>query len=287
MMRRILFSLILSCTPCWVAANADCFSDLQNGDASLTLRYFNIRGLAEPIRLLLAAAGVPYDEVKFENCGDECPSGVEDWVKYKGKHGNSRTLPFGQVPSLTYVSSSGVKIVVVQSLAIQDYIARKCGLLLEDSEEDRARMLIIAGGVMDVRKRYGQLVYNKEVAGEKGSELIDTYVASTLRVWLPMFERLLSESKGPFFMGEKLTYIDTMVFDMLDSNLRIDPQCLGKLPLLHSHTLAVARLLGSYLSSPMRRKFSNGQSAFFDTATHPARFDPEKSVYFLDQKDEL
>ena len=63
----------------------------------IVLRYFNIRGLAEPIRLTLAALDLSYEEIVYDRCGDECPDGIQDWTLAKQEGIESGLFPFGQV----------------------------------------------------------------------------------------------------------------------------------------------------------------------------------------------
>jgi hypothetical protein len=63
----------------------------------IVLRYFDIRGLAEPIRLTLAALDLEYEEVVYDRCGDQCPDGIQDWGQAKAAGTESGLFPFGQV----------------------------------------------------------------------------------------------------------------------------------------------------------------------------------------------
>ena len=89
----------------------------------ITLRYFDSRGRAEPIRLTLAALGLPFQEITYGNCSGQthsCPEGVDqDWSLAKKEGVQSGNLPFGQLPSMTYVDMvSGITYEMVQSQAI-------------------------------------------------------------------------------------------------------------------------------------------------------------------------
>ena len=128
-----------------VLASACCTSAqlFSGGQPSITLRYFDIRGLAEPIRLTLAALGLEYEELKYERCpansfGEaECRPGVTDWNTAKQEGIASGLLPFGQVPSLTYTDQqSGKTFEMVQSQAILRFLARKHNFYGTSEEEE-------------------------------------------------------------------------------------------------------------------------------------------------------
>ena len=48
---------------------------------NITLRYFDIRGLAEPIRLALSYLNIDYEEVKYARCAPDCKDGLTDWTE--------------------------------------------------------------------------------------------------------------------------------------------------------------------------------------------------------------
>merc|ERR1711991_512513 len=78
-----------------------------------------------------------------------------------------------------------------------------------------------------------------------GPQLIQDYV-NTQRTWLPFFERLLSRSAvdGPYVAGKHLTFADFLAFDMVDTNLRVDGQCLDNLPNLKALAIKVSEVEG-------------------------------------------
>lgn len=89
------------------------------------LNYFDSRGLAEPIRLMLILAGIKYEDHRFD---------ATDKIERNGKNlarefwdlRDKQALPYGQVPILE-VGSGDSKVVLSQHLAIVRYIARECG----------------------------------------------------------------------------------------------------------------------------------------------------------------
>eukprot|EP00058_Branchiostoma_floridae_P025463 XP_002610953.1 hypothetical protein BRAFLDRAFT_131158 [Branchiostoma floridae] len=72
---------------------------------SYKLYYFHGRGRAEPARLMLAAAGLPYEDVRIE---------FERWPEYKPK------MPMGQAPVLDVDGT-----MICQSVAIARFIAKE------------------------------------------------------------------------------------------------------------------------------------------------------------------
>ena len=124
------------------SADAQLFSG-GGGQPSITLRYFDIRGLAEPVRLTLAALGLEYEEVVYQRCptnslgAAECPPGVTDWNSAKQEGIESGLLPFGQVPSMTYKDhESGKTFEMVQSQAILRFLAKRHGFYGTSEDEE-------------------------------------------------------------------------------------------------------------------------------------------------------
>ncbi|XP_031823093.1 glutathione S-transferase Mu 2 isoform X5 [Sarcophilus harrisii] len=106
----------------------------------MILAYWEIRGIAHPIRLLLEYTGTPYKELlyNYEKCSDYDKN---EWFKDRYTLG----LDF---PNLPYLIDGNTKI--TQSNAILRYIGRKhkmCG----DTEEEKVRVDILESQAMDFR----------------------------------------------------------------------------------------------------------------------------------------
>ncbi|KAH7948406.1 hypothetical protein HPB52_021973 [Rhipicephalus sanguineus] len=95
--------------------------------AALVLGYWDIRGLAEPIRYLLAHAGVPYEDKRY-GFGDGPEPTRDEWLAVKYK----LDLDF---PNLPYIIDGDVRM--TQSQAILRYLGRKHGLAPKDEETVR------------------------------------------------------------------------------------------------------------------------------------------------------
>jgi glutathione S-transferase len=79
--------------------------------------YFDIRGRAEPLRLLLEDVGVEYPDQQVT---------LEQWPETRA------TIPFGRMP----VYSEG-DLEIAESFAIMHYLGRKHGRLLLKSSNPR------------------------------------------------------------------------------------------------------------------------------------------------------
>ena len=236
----------------------------SSASPQITLRYFDIRGLGEPIRLTLAALGLPWEEVRYAKCGDGCPAGVQDWTTAKAAGVMSGALPFGQVPALRYDAGEGDRIELVQTLAILRYVSRRHGFYGQSAAEEAA-IDVVLGGVVDMRGRYTSLVYDVRVTGDPS--VLAAY-RETLTTWLGYLEGLLSRAgDGRFFVGERFSVADTMVYDILEHNLRLQPHCLSPFPLLAHFQPRIGRQPGirEYRmdSTGRRHEFANGGRSSF------------------------
>jgi len=153
------------------------------------LTYFNGRGKAEIIRLVLTAAGVPFTDVRVDY----------EWV---GK--NKAILPFAQLPVLEIDS----KVTLCQSLVIARYLARKYNLAGKtDLEQAQAEMIVDC--MEDSQKPTEQFLYYEKDEAKK-EELKKKYFEEQLPASLNKLEALLVSNKGGdgYFVGDQLTWAD-------------------------------------------------------------------------------
>ncbi|XP_070601213.1 glutathione S-transferase Mu 1-like isoform X1 [Erythrolamprus reginae] len=219
----------------------------------VTLGYWNIRGLAHTIRLLLEYTKTPYkekqyvlggevgnNEVKSENTskgikrlGFALNVDMTDWTSVKEKLG----LDF---PNLPYLIDGERKI--TQSNAILRYIARKhkmCG----ETEEEIIMMDTLDNHLMDFRVSFAKLCYSPDFEKLKPGYL----------ELLPEELKLLSQFLGnrQWFIGRKLTYIDFIAYDVLDVHQMLDPKCMDQFPNLKDflHRFEALEKIAPYLKS--------------------------------------
>ncbi|CAH8536260.1 unnamed protein product [Schistosoma turkestanicum] len=194
------------------------------------LGYWKIRGLAQPIRLLLEYVRQNYEERLYEW------SEVDFWKKEKFTLG----LDF---PNLPYYIDGDIKL--TQSNAIIRYIADKHNML-GGCPKERAEISMLEGAVVDIRIGITGIVYNKEY------ETLKIGFFEKLPSMLKMFEDRLSDKM--YLNGDKITHPDFMLFDTLDVVLYMDPKCLDKFPKLVSFKQRIENLpqIKNYMKS---RKF--------------------------------
>ncbi|GCC34010.1 glutathione S-transferase Mu 1-like [Chiloscyllium punctatum] len=174
---------------------------------AMTLGYWDIRGLAQPIRLLLEYTGTAYEE-KLYSCGEAPNYDKACWFDVKYTLG----LDF---PNLPYLINGDVKI--TQSNAIMRYIARKHNLVGE-TEDEQIRVDMLENQSMDFRMGFVRLAYNPDFEDLKGDYL------KGLPNLLKQFSDFLG--KRPWFAGDKITFVDFLMYELLDEHRVFESKCL-------------------------------------------------------------
>src|SRR5262245_58613018 len=134
---------------------------IEQKGAKIELGYWAIRGLAQPIRLLLAFAEVPFSETRFglNADGSGAPDQSEDWQPVKAK----MTVPFPNLPYL--IDSRGEKPVqVTQSNSVMRYLARSFDLY-GDNESERVSIDVLQDEAYDFRNQIVKTAYTPRGAG--------------------------------------------------------------------------------------------------------------------------
>uniref|UniRef100_A0A914ZIH6 Glutathione S-transferase n=2 Tax=Parascaris univalens TaxID=6257 RepID=A0A914ZIH6_PARUN len=170
--------------------------------------YFSIRGLAEPIRLLLTDNEIPFDDSRFKD--------LAEWQSVKHQ------FQFGQVPCLHDDNEQ-----IVQSGAILRHLARKHNLNgSNESETTYADMFY--EGIRDLHVKYARMIY-QAYETEK-----DSFIKDVLPVELAKFEKLLPTRGGGtgYILGDKICFADYVLFEELDIMQILDPHALEKFPML-------------------------------------------------------
>ncbi|PVD21610.1 hypothetical protein C0Q70_17409 [Pomacea canaliculata] len=159
--------------------------------AAVKLFYFDGAGRGEIIRLVLSAAGVEFDDVRFK---------LEDWPKYKPE------APFGQSPFIDY---NGKKY--AQSVAIANFFARENGLY-GASNLEAFRIDEVVGLVQDLFTCMIPFFYEKDPA--KKEELRAAMVKNDAPRFFGFFQKLLQENGTGYLVGNKLSLGDLIIYDI-------------------------------------------------------------------------
>ncbi|KFM59826.1 Glutathione S-transferase Mu 1, partial [Stegodyphus mimosarum] len=174
------------------------------------LGYWNIRGLAQPIRLLLAYTETEFEDKKYAY-GPAPDYDRSAWLKEKHTLG----LDF---PNLPYYIDGDVKL--TQSITIMRYLARKHKLEPE-AEEDKIRADLIEQQVSDFRLNLAKIAYNSEF-----EKLKEEYLKK-----LPTLLKEFSDFLGKrlwFASQDKITYVDFMIYEALYHHKALAADCLNE-----------------------------------------------------------
>ncbi|CAI9151784.1 unnamed protein product [Rangifer tarandus platyrhynchus] len=176
----------------------------------MILGYWDIRGLAHAIRLLLEYTDSNYEEKKY-TMGDAPDYDRSQWLNEKFKLG----LDF---PNLPYLIDGAHRL--TQSNAILRYIARKHNMCGET--EEKIRVDILENQTMDVRLHMARICYSPDFEKLKPGYLKE----------IPEKMKQFSEflGKRPWFAGDKLTFVDFLAYDVLDWHCIFEPTCLDEFP---------------------------------------------------------
>lgn len=172
----------------------------------LILGYWNIRGLAHPIRCVLAYSKLPWEDKLYVQAGADAPIPFDksSWFNVKETLG----LRF---PNLPYLLDGDIKL--TQSGAILRYVARKTPELnlLGYDEASTARCDEVVCEFADAKQTMSTLMYT---VGRSGAGL--DFINDTLPKTLARFEAALGDDKNYWFAGQHLTIADFVMWEYLD-----------------------------------------------------------------------
>ena len=179
----------------------------MSGFTTLKLGYWNIRGLAQPIRFVLEHLAIPYEEVLFRQAGASAaiPFDKSCWFDVKDTLG----LPF---PNLPYLFHEDVKI--SQSQAILRYVCKldpNCNLLGANATEAAEIDQIIAE-MYDCKGKMTGLQYGHGIEGAALSFLNGSGYGD-LQPMLQRFSAVLGSR--PWFVGTSLSAADFVMYEFI------------------------------------------------------------------------
>ena len=175
--------------------------------APIVLGYWDIRGYAQPIRLMLAAAGAEFTE-EFHSTDGPPDFSKEKWFKLKP------TLPL-DFPNRPYLYDGDVKI--SQSITIMRYLGRKFGMEGK-TEPEKIRVDLIEQQLVDWRNQ-SLIFYSPDF-----DNLIAGY-KEELKGKLDALSKFLGTNE--YLSGGGLTYGDFFAYEYLDVHRTLAPGILS------------------------------------------------------------
>ncbi|XP_049825740.1 glutathione S-transferase-like [Aethina tumida] len=161
--------------------------------ATYKLSYFDVPGVAEPIRFLFHYGGIQFEDNRINKL---------NWSDLK------QTFPFGQVPVLEHNGK-----VINQSRAISRYVAKLVNLTGNDDWEN-LEIDSIVDTFEDLRDHFRK--YTFETNPEKKMELKKKLDDEILPFYLTRIEEQI-KNNGGFLVGGHLTWADLFVVAHIDS----------------------------------------------------------------------
>lgn len=210
----------------------------QDTKAFGTLNYFPLRGRGEPIRLILAANNLEWEE-------------ISEFNRVEGVAGTGE-LPFGQLPTWSQDNLGGRPL--SQMDAICRHIGRQVGWYGAGAKDMRVDEIL--AGVEDLRQQYLKLVYrskfDKDALVQYEQEVLSRsgmLASFNLRFLENCLER---EAGGQWAVGDSLTIADSALFDIFNAHVdlqrnqaqHITLEPLVEFPLLAAHHAKFAALPG-------------------------------------------
>ena len=166
-------------------------------DNKITAVYWDICGLAQPIRYALALAGADFVDVRIEPGDANLPSYKQMWFSKKPNVGEA--CPF---PNLPYLLDEG-GVALPQSNAILRYIGRKYGLMGDDP--------LAVDLVLDQTSDFDAESTRRSYGG--GLPALKEYCEKDLGARLAEWAKYLGEK--PFMTGDTCTVADIKLYETL------------------------------------------------------------------------
>jgi len=155
--------------------------------SSFKLTYFDATGRGELTRLIFAKSGTKFEDVRIA---------AADWPKVKA------SMPTGKMPVLQHNGH-----VLVQSLVIARYAARKCGLVGRSEMDEFHCDMFVNCLAADIGGKLIDILFEKDplAKAKKSAEAVEPTKAGLLK--------LCSFVKGEFVLGAEMSYADLAIFD--------------------------------------------------------------------------
>jgi len=213
-----------------------------------TLAYWELRGLAAPLRYMLHYLGVEFEDKQY-GLGTPPNFNKDQWDAVKDKlHLEFPNLPY-------YIDGD---LTITESSAIMNHLARKHGLA-GSCEKDYLRLDVATGIMQDIGREFAMMCY-MDFENMKGNFI------TKLPERVEKLSKLLGQ--GDYILGDKVASMDFVLLELLERLILLVPDCLAtheNLTKFHARMLALPGV-AKYRRSPSFQKIKtrfNGPKAKF------------------------
>ncbi|OXA40542.1 Glutathione S-transferase [Folsomia candida] len=183
-------------------------------DQDYKLTYFNMRSIAEPIRMVFVVAGVKFEDIRIPR---------ETWPEH-----NKEKYDYGLLPVL-HIGDKQLS----QSNAIIRFLAKQFNLSGSNDWEN-AKIDELAFVLSDIFAEWRAYFIEKDA--EKKAELKTALVKVTVPKYFNKVDKIISQkNSGGYLVGEKLTWVDIQYANYLDLfEVTVGPEITADYPNLKS-----------------------------------------------------
>lgn len=191
---------------------------MDSSSSSLILGYWAIRGLAEPVRLLLEYLNISYKEEKYIT--------VEDKERWLSTIKPNLDTPF---PNLPYLIDNGK--VITETDAILFYISCKANRkdLFGSSDEEILKLTQIRGVLKDFSRIISSLTYNPNF----NEKLKNDTLENELFPYINKIIKFIGENY--YLIGKEFKYVDLFFYENIEILQVLEPNLFNIFPALKKY----------------------------------------------------
>ncbi|CAG2173483.1 unnamed protein product [Oppiella nova] len=185
---------------------------------AVTVGYWDLRGLGQPIRFLLQYVGIAFTDVRYRIGHDWTdPDLREDWLRVKWDLG----LDF---PNLPYYIEGELKL--THSRTILRYLGSKHGLCGQ-TDAEKTRIDMIENYMEDMRNDgLRHVVYSPVFDPKLDFETLKAEYISKMGSYFREISNFLDTFE--WMAGNRLTFVDFWCYEVLDWNRLFQSDCLNE-----------------------------------------------------------